>query len=351
MASHDHEQVVFCRDGQSGLQAIIAIHNTALGPALGGCRMYPYASVGAALHDVLRLSRGMTFKAAISGLNLGGGKAVILGDPKKHKSEIMWRTLGRFIAGLGGRYITAEDSGSNLADIEMIRQETRHVVGVSRALGGSGDPSPVTALGVFCGMRAAIEAGLGHSSFTGLRVAVQGCGNVGYHLIGHLVRAGAEVVVTDTDAPTLARVQADFPVQVVAPDAIYGVACDVFAPCAMGGILNAHTIAQLNCRVIAGAANNQLADEVQDGQRLAERKITYAPDFVVNAGGLINAAGELTGYNQERALEQAQSIHATVQKVFARAQADGLHTFAAANVLAQERIAALSGGRHLFRPA
>lgn len=351
MAAYDHEQVVFCRDGQSGLQAIIAIHNTALGPALGGCRMYPYASAGEALHDVLRLSRGMTFKAAVSGLNLGGGKAVILGDPKKHKSESLWRSLGRFIAGLGGRYITAEDSGSNLDDIEMIRQETRHVVGVSRALGGSGDPSPVTALGVFCGMRAAVEEALGHSTFTGLKVAVQGCGAVGYHLIGHLVRAGAQVVVADKDPQALARVAAEFPVETLAAEAIYTADCEVFAPCAMGGVLNAHSIAMLRARVIAGAANNQLAHEVEDGQRLADRGIIYAPDFVINAGGLINAAGELTGYNQERALEQAQNIAATVQRVFRRARADDMPTFAAANVLAQERITALATGRRIYRPA
>jgi leucine dehydrogenase len=349
MAATDHEQVIFCRDGASGLSAIIAIHNTTLGPALGGCRMYPYASTQEALHDVLRLSRGMTYKAAVSGLNLGGGKCVVIGDPKKQKSEALWRSLGGFIAGLGGRYITAEDSGSNLNDIETIRHETRHVVGISAALGGSGDPSPVTALGVFSGMRAAIEEGLGHDRFAGLRVAVQGCGAVGYHLVGHLVQAGAHVIVTDKDAATLAKVAEDFPVEVVEPHAIYAVECDVFAPCAMGGILNANTIPQLRCRVIAGAANNQLAHEVEDGARLTAAAITYAPDFVINAGGLINAAGELEGYNAERALAKAQGIHETLSKIFARAKALSIPTFAAANALAQDRIVTFSQSRRIFR--
>jgi leucine dehydrogenase len=351
MASTDHEQVVHCQDSASGLSAIIAIHNTALGPALGGCRMYPYASHAEALKDVLRLSRGMTYKAAVSGLNLGGGKAVIVGDPKKHKSETLWRALGRFIDGLGGRYITAEDSGSSLEDMETIRQETRHVVGFSRALGGSGDPSPVTALGVFSGMRAAIEEGLGHDRFEGLRVAVQGTGNVGYHLIGHLVRAGAHVIVTDKDADALARVAKDFPVEVTLPDAIYSTDCDVFAPCAMGGSLNAHSIAALRCKVVAGAANNQLAVEAQDGQRLADRHIVYAPDYVINAGGLINVASELEGYHPERALAQAKGIYTTLTRVFAHARERQMLSYAAANALAQDRLTALSQSRRIYRSA
>ncbi len=351
MAQNDHEQVVFCQDAGSGLRAIIAIHDTTLGPSLGGCRMFPYQSHGDALRDVLRLSRGMTYKAAVSGLNLGGGKAVIIGNPKSDKKETLWRAFGRFIAGMGGRYITAEDSGSNLQDMETVRLETRHVVGVSRALGGSGDPSPVTALGVFSGMRAAIEEGLGHNNFTGLRVAVQGCGAVGYHLVGHLVRAGAHVVVTDKDADTLSRVAADFPVEVTPPERLMETPCDVLAPCAMGGVLNADSIGRLRCRVVAGAANNQLAEEQADGQRLKERGITYAPDFVINAGGLINVASELKGYNQERALAQAQNIYGTLAQVFAHAKANNLMSFAAANALAQNRLVALRQSRPIYRPA
>lgn len=348
MARFDHEQVVFCQDAHSGLQAIIAIHDTTLGPSLGGCRMYPYASHADALNDVLRLSRGMSYKAAVSGLNLGGGKAVIIGNPKTDKKEVLWRAFGRFIAGLGGRYITAEDSGSTLQDIETVRLETKHVVGVSRALGGSGDPSPVTALGVFAGMRAAIEEGLGHNNFTGLRVAVQGCGAVGYHLVGHLVRAGAHVVVTDKDKDTLSRVAADFPVEVAQPELLLETECDVLAPCALGGILNAQTIDRLRCRVIAGAANNQLGDEQADGQRLRARGITYAPDFVINAGGLINVASELEGYNQDRALGQAQNIYGTLQRVFAHARTNDMMSFAAANALAQQRLASLRNRRPIY---
>lgn len=348
LAKRDHEQVVFCRDASTGLRAIVGIHNTVLGPALGGCRMYPYKSEDEALTDVLRLSRGMTYKAAVSGLNLGGGKAVIIGDPKKEKSEAMWRAFGRFVEGLNGRYITAEDAGTSVGDMEFIRMETSHVVGISRALGGSGDPSPVTALGVFAGMRAAIEKQLGKTSFAGLRVAVQGVGHVGYHLVGHLVRGGAKVVVSDVDDECVKSTATDFKVEVVTPERIYGIDCDIFAPCAMGGILNEATIPQLKCSVVTGAANNQLRDEKSDGARLADRKILYAPDFVVNAGGLINVANELEGYNQERALAQAEGIYDILKRVFVRADADKVPTYSAANSLAMERIDAISGARRSY---
>lgn len=348
LAKRDHEQVVFCRDEASGLRAIIGIHSTELGPALGGCRMYPYKSERDALIDVLRLSRGMTYKAAVSGLNLGGGKCVVIGDPKKHKSEILWRALGRFIEGLSGRYITAEDSGTAMEDMELIRMETPHVVGISRSLGGSGDPSPVTAMGVYSGMHASVEEGLGKTSLAGLRVAVQGCGHVGYHLVSLLVKDGAKVTVADVDGDAVKRTVADFHVEAVAPDAIYDVKCDVFAPCAMGGILNEQTIPRLTCRVIAGAANNQLGDEKFDGMRLAERGMLYAPDFVINAGGLINVANELDGYNQERALAHAKRIYDVMKGVFERAKADNIPTYRAANNLAMERIEALSRIRRTF---
>ena len=348
LAKRDHEQVVFCRDDNSGLRAIIGIHSTELGPALGGCRMYPYKNEHDALIDVLRLSRGMTYKAAVSGLNLGGGKAVVIGDPKSQKSELLWRALGRFIEGLSGRYITAEDAGTTMEDMEQIRMETPHVVGIARSLGGSGDPSPVTALGVFSGMRAAVEEGMAKSSLEGLRVAVQGCGHVGYHLVGHLVRAGANVTVTDVDVESAKRTVQDFRVEAVAPEAIYDVGCDIFAPCAMGGILNEHTISRLKCSIIAGAANNQLADEKIDGQRLAERNILYAPDFVINAGGLINVANELEGYNQERALSQAKRVYDVLRAVLERAKLNNIPTYRAANNLAMERVEALSRVRRTY---
>ena len=341
LGKRDHEQVVFCRDERSGLSAIIGIHNTVLGPALGGCRMYPYKSERDAFIDVLRLSRGMTHKAAVTGLNLGGGKCVVIGDPKKHKSELLWRALGRFIEGMGGRYITAEDAGTSMEDMEHIRMETGWVVGISRSLGGSGDPSPVTALGVFSGLRAAVEEKLGRDSFDGLRVAVQGVGHVGSHLVGHLVRAGAEVVVADVDAEAVVRTCEQYNVKSVAADAIYDVPCDVFAPCAMGGSVNATTIPRLGCTIIAGAANNQLGVEKRDGAALAERGILYAPDFVINAGGLINVANELEGYNQERALGQAEGIYRILRDVFERAKLHNIPTWRAANNLAMDRIEAV----------
>lgn len=348
MQRRDHEQVLFCRDEASGLKAIIGIHNTVLGPALGGCRMYPYPTEEDALIDVLRLSRGMTYKAAVSGLNLGGGKAVIIGDPKKHKSEMLWRALGRFIEGLGGRYITAEDAGTAMADMESIRMETNHVVGISRALGGSGDPSPVTARGVFSGMRAAVEERLDRSSLAGLKVAVQGCGHVGASLVGHLVRAGAKVFVADVDVEAVRQVTANYRVEAVDPEDIYEVECDIFAPCAMGGIVNQDTIPKLKCSIVAGAANNQLGDEKTDGKALAARKILYAPDYVINAGGLINVANELEGYNQERALAQAEGIYDIIRAVFDRARRESINTYRAANNLAMERVDSIGRVRRTY---
>lgn len=338
----DHEQVVYCHDAASGLRAIIAIHNSTLGPALGGCRMYPYANEQEALIDVLRLSRGMTFKAAVSGLDLGGGKCVVIGDPKRDKSELLWRSLGRFIEGLGGRYITAEDSGTSMQDMEMIQRETRHVVGISRSLGGSGDPSPVTALGVFQGLRATVEEHLGRTELSGLKVAVQGVGHVGFHLVGHLVASGCEVTICDVDLNSVKQaLDAYKGVEAVEPDAIYDADVDIFAPCAMGGSLNENTIPRLRCSVVAGAANNQLQHEKEDSARLTERGIFYAPDFVVNAGGLINVSAELGGYNQERALKQAEGIYEICRGIFQRAKTENVTVHEAANTLAMDRINAL----------
>lgn len=351
MGACGHEQVALYSDPASGLRAIVAIHSTELGPALGGCRMFPYASEADALHDVLRLSEGMTYKAALAGLNLGGGKAVLWGHPKKDKSERLWRAFGRFVAGLNGRYITAEDVGTTLDDMEAIRHETVHVVGTSRALGGSGDPSPITALGVYAGMRAAVEVVFDGGTLAGKHVAVQGCGNVGYHLVGHLVRAGARVSVADVDAEATARTVRDFGATEVLPQNIATLDCDVFAPCAMGAVLNPTSIPALRCRVVAGAANNQLRDERADGAALSSRGIVYAPDYAINAGGLINVANEQAGYDQERAIAQTQRIYGRMHDIFARAQADDVPTALAAGRLAKERIASLGAMRRTVTSA
>lgn len=338
LAVKDHEQIIFCNDEAAGLRAIIAIHNTTLGPAIGGTRMWNFASEEEALEDVLRLARGMTYKSAAAGLNLGGGKAVILGDPKKDKSEALFRSFGRFVQGLGGRYITAEDVGTTVNDMEFVRMETSYATGISRALGGSGDPSPVTALGVYEGMKASVKRVLGRESLEGLTVAIQGVGHVGYHLCQHLHREGASMVVADVDPETLKRATEDFDVQVVSPHDIYGVECDIFAPCALGGILNEDTIPRLRCRIVAGAANNQLKDEEIHSRALDIRGILFAPDYIINAGGLINVANELEGYNRERAVQQAAGIHDIITRVYDIAEREGITTVLAGNRLAERRI-------------
>ncbi|MCO4764331.1 MAG: Glu/Leu/Phe/Val dehydrogenase [Myxococcales bacterium] len=334
-----HEQVVFCHDEASGLRAIIAIHDTTLGPALGGTRFYPYEDDEAALIDVLRLSRGMTYKSAASGLNLGGGKAVIIGNPKKLKSEQLFRAYGRFVQGLAGRYITAEDVGTTVRDMEWVRHETDFVTGISRALGGSGDPSPMTALGVFEGMRAALAFRTGKESVDGVRVSVQGVGAVGRHLVDLLVHGGAQVVICDIDQQNLKMVTTKHPeILVVEPDDIYDAAVDVYAPCAMGATLNPGTIGRLKASVVAGSANNQLALEDRDGAALAERDILYSPDYVINAGGLINVANELEGYNDVRARQQVKGIHDIILDIFKLARSEGRLPYKAANTLALRRI-------------
>ncbi len=342
IAKKGHEQVIYCHDEVSGLRAIIAIHDTTLGPALGGTRMYPYASDEAALIDVLRLSRGMTYKSAAAGLNLGGGKAVIIADPKRDKSEQLFRAYGRFVQGLVGRYITAEDVGTTVRDMEWVRHETDFVTGISRALGGSGDPSPMTALGVYEGMKSAVRFRHGTDSLSDMRVSVQGVGAVGRHLVSHLVEDGAHVVVCDIDEDNLARVVAAHPgVVVVAPDAVYDAEVDVYAPCAMGATLNPKTIARLKATVVAGSANNQLDDDDRDGRALAEREILYAPDYVINAGGLINVANELEGYNRDRAAQQVASIGHIIADIFRIAADEGKLPHEAADALALRRISGI----------
>jgi leucine dehydrogenase len=337
----NHEQVVFCRRDEVGLTAIIAVHDTTLGPALGGCRFYPYGSEADALRDVLRLSRGMTYKAACAGLNLGGGKAVIIGNPRTQKSEALLRAFGQCVESLGGRYITAEDSGTSVADMDLIATETKHVCGVSKFAGGSGDPSPVTAWGVFHGIRACAEEAFGSADLRGRRVAVQGVGNVGMHLVKYLTEVGAETVVCDVDDERLENCRREYDSRVVSTDAIYDAEVDVFAPCAMGAILNSNTIPRLRAKVVAGGANNQLDDMVVHGEMLRERGVVYAPDYVINAGGLINVYAEIKGMPREKALRDAEHIFHTLKTVFRFARERGITEAQASNLVAEERIQAV----------
>lgn len=347
MERYDFEQLLLCQDKNSGLKAIIAIHDTTLGPALGGVRMWTYESEDEAILDALRLARGMTYKAAAAGLNLGGGKTVIIGDPRKDKSEAMFRALGRFIQGLNGRYITAEDVGTTEEDMDIIHQETRYVTGVSPAFGSSGNPSPVTAFGVYRGMKAAAKVAFGSDSLKGKTVAVQGVGSVAYNLCKHLHEEGARLIVTDIVQENVERAVRDFGAESVEPDKIYDVECDIFSPCALGAIINDETIPRLKCRVVAGSANNQLKEE-RHGDRLHEMGITYVPDYVINAGGVINVADELLGYNRDRAMKKVETIYDNVLRVFEIAERDGIPSYQAADRMAEERIESLARSRSTF---
>ena len=336
-----YEQVVFCSDDNSGLRAIIAIHSTALGPALGGTRFFPYKSEDDALVDVLRLAKGMTYKAAAAGLDLGGGKAVIIGDPKRHKAEELLRAYGRFVESLGGRYITAEDVGTELLDMDIVKRETRWVTGCSHTYGGSGDPSPVTSYGVMQGMRACVVEALERSDLKGVTVAVQGVGKVGHALCGYLVKAGAHVIASDIDVDNLARVVSDFGVETASNDQVHKLEVDIFAPCAMGAIINDDTISELRCKIIAGSANNQLAG-AEHGEKLKDLGILYAPDFVINAGGLINVEDELRGYDRDRAMKRVGGIYKALQQIFTMARERNISTAQAAVEHAEERIRKIS---------
>jgi len=348
MVEGGHEQVVHCHDPSTGLRAIIAIHSTRLGPALGGTRCLPYPDEEAALVDVLRLARAMTYKAAVAGLDFGGGKAVIIGDPATVKTEALLRAYGRFVDTLGGRYLTAEDVGTSQADMDLMRRETTRATGASRWLGGSGDPSAATAAGVLAAMRSVGRHVAGTTALAGVRVAIAGVGKVGAGLARRLVDEGASVTVADTDGARAEALSAELGVQVVDPTAVHRVPCDVFSPCALGGALSRATIPELACRAVVGAANNQLADP--DAARLlAERGITYAPDFVVNAGGIINIAEELApgGYDPDRALARVAVVGDTTSAVLRSAVAQGLTTVEAAEQLAERRIGAVGATRHL----
>ncbi|WP_173916204.1 branched-chain amino acid dehydrogenase [Halobacillus sp. Marseille-Q1614] len=347
MSKYDYEQLVMCHDKASGLKAIIAIHDTTLGPALGGTRMWTYASEEAAIEDALRLAKGMTYKNAAAGLNLGGGKTVIIGNPKEDKNEAMFRAFGRYIQGLNGRYITAEDVGTTEQDMDLIHEETDYVTGISPAFGSSGNPSPVTAYGVYRGMKAAAKEGFGTDSLEGKTVAVQGVGNVAFSLCRHLHEEGARLIVTDINKEAVNRAVEEFGATAVEPDEIYGVDCDIYAPCALGATINDETLQQLKAKVIAGAANNQLK-ETKHGDILHERGIVYTPDYVINAGGVINVADELNGYNKERAMKRVETIYDNVTRVFEISRRDNIPTYKAADRMAEERIEQMRHSRSQF---
>ncbi|SEU00695.1 Glu/Leu/Phe/Val dehydrogenase [Paenibacillus sp. NFR01] len=347
MEQEDYEQLLFCQDKASGLKAIIAIHDTTLGPALGGTRMWTYASEEEAIVDALRLARGMTYKNAVSGLNLGGGKTVIIGDPRKDKNEAMFRAFGRFVEGLNGRYITAEDVGTTEADMDIIHQETDHVTGISATYGSSGNPSPATAFGVYQGMKAAAKAAFGTDSLEGKTIAVQGVGNVSFTLCKYLHEEGAKLIVTDIHKPAVQRAIEAYGAQAVDPDEIIGVKCDIYAPCALGATINDESLPRLKAKVIAGAANNQLK-EACHGAALHEMGIVYAPDYVINAGGVINVADELNGYNKDRAFKQIAKIYDSITRVIEISRTNNIPTSAAADRLAEQRIELLRQSRSTF---
>ena len=334
IAGMGHEQLVICNDSSAGYRGIIAIHSTVLGPALGGTRFWSYATDDEAIVDALRLARGMTYKNAVAGLNLGGGKSVIIGDNKTSSRELLFRAHGRFVESLGGRYITAEDVGTSTADMDYVHMETKNVSGLA---GRSGDPSPVTAHGVFRAIQASAKEVWGRDDVADRMVAVMGCGHVGYFLAKELHESGAKLVVTDIDTERVKRAVNEFGARAVAPEEIYAVEADIFAPCALGAIVNDKTIPLLKCEIVAGAANNQLLEE-RHGDMLEEKGILYAPDYVANAGGVINVYSELAGWTSARAFRKADEIYETVLKVFAIAKEDRMPTYQAADRLAEHRI-------------
>ncbi len=334
-----HEQVVFCHDPHSGLNAIIAVHNTTLGPALGGTRLWNYNTHEEAIIDALRLSRGMTYKAAISGLNLGGGKAVIIGDASKIKSEALWRRYGKFVNSLNGKYITAEDVNTSARDMEFIAQETEFVTGVPEYMGGSGDPSPFTAYGVFMGMKAAAKKAWGSDNLSGKKILVQGVGHVGQYLTGHLIEEGAKVYIADINQEKIKETTEKFhTVEVVDNNKIFDLDIDIYAPCALGATVNTESIGKLKAPIIAGAANNQLADENVHGPMLIKKGILYVPDFLINAGGLINVCAELEGYNRERVMGNVEKIYHRTLEIFDLSEREKIHTQAAAMKIAEKRL-------------
>ena len=333
----EHEEVVFCHNKDVGLKAIIAIHNTVLGPALGGLRMWPYKTEQEALNDVLRLSRGMTYKASVSGLNLGGGKSIIIGDPKTDKSEELFRSFGRFMDSLGGRYITAEDVGIDVNDMEYVFQETDNVVGVHQVHGGSGDPSPFTAYGTYQGIKASLEKKFGNQNVGDYSYAVQGVGHVGMELVKLLHKDGAKIFVTDINKAAVQHCVDKYNCEAVGLDDIYDVDANVYSPCALGATVNDETIDRFGFDIVCGSANNQLSEN-RHGDELEKKGMIYAPDYAVNAGGLMNVSIELEGYNRERAMRMTRNIYYSIIKIFEIAERDGIATWKAADRMGEERI-------------
>lgn len=339
LEAYGHKKIVYCSDPETGLRAIIAIHDTTLGPALGGTRMWAYKTEKDALQDVLRLSKAMTYKSSIAGLNLGGGKAVIIGDSRKDKSEALLRKFGRFIKNLNGEFITAEDVGTNPRDMEYIRMETQHVTGVPETIGGSGDPSPITALGVFMGIKACVKEYYGNDSLTGKSIIVQGTGHVGEKLIKLLRDENAKVYASDINDDAVGQIAKKYGAQAVSNNSIFDIDADIYAPCALGATINSETIKRLKCNIIAGSANNQLEDEPVHGRMLLEKGVLFAPDYVINAGGIINCYSELMGFSKKRTMQLTENIYEATRNVLTLSKAENISTIEAANKIAEKRIA------------
>lgn len=338
LSAQGHKKVVFCNDPDTGLKAIIAIHDTTLGPALGGTRMWNYATEEEALQDVLRLSKGMTYKAAITGLNLGGGKAVIIGDPRQTKSEALMRSFGRFIKNLNGEFITAEEMGTTVKDMEYIRMETKHVAGVSESMGGVGNPAPYAAKGIYYGIKACAKEVYGTDMLAGRSVVVQGIGNVGEHLVELLRNDNVEVYVSDINAERQQAVARKYKAKPIDADKIFTIGADIYSPCAFGATVNDKTIKSMKFAIIAGSANNQLADDQVHGQQLLEKGILYAPDYLINAGGLIHAYSELTGFGKKRTIQLTENIYDATRQVIQLSKSENIPTNLAANRIAEKRI-------------
>ncbi len=334
----NHEQIVFCNDSETGLKAIIGIHNTTLGPALGGTRMWQYDNEADALNDVLRLSRGMTFKSAITGLNLGGGKAVIIGDAKTQKTDALMRRFGEFVHSLNGKYITAEDVGMETRDMDIVREVTPHVTGISEEKGGAGNPSPITAYGVYMGMKAAAKYKFGSDNLDGKKILVQGIGHVGETIVDLVTKEGAQVIISDINKVQLEKVSKKYGATIHHDLDVYGLDVDIYAPCALGATINDNTIHNLKAKIIAGAANNQLHDEIKHGRLLKDKGIAYAPDFLINAGGIINVYAELVGYGKEEIKRKTENIYNTTLDIFTLAEKDNITTHRAALNIAQSRL-------------
>lgn len=338
MSFDNHEQIVFCNDKDTGLKAIIGIHNTVLGPALGGTRMWNYSSEWEALNDVLRLSRGMTYKSAITGLNLGGGKAVIIGDAKTQKTPELMLKFGEFVNSLGGKYITAEDVGMATADMDLVHTVTPYVTGLSESNGGKGNPSPITAHGVYMGMKAAAKHTYGSDNLEGKVIYVQGIGHVGEALVEKISKEGAKVFISDINQSRLEEVRDKYGVKIYEGQNLYGESMDIYAPCALGATINDKTIAQLTAKIIAGAANNQLAEEKKHGEMLRDKGIVYAPDFLINAGGIINVYAELEDYDRKEIMRKTENIYNTTLEILRNAESEGITSYQAALNMAQARI-------------